>query len=145
MTGSYPSIVVRVVCALLSPFVLLYGLYIIVHGHYGPGGGFAGGVFVASAAILPRLTLPDRVSYDLIPPVAGPIAAGVGLLIYLLAAVVPLLSGAALLDYHAFAIPGMDLAHVRYYAILAVEIGVGIAVAGAILMIFDVLTERSGT
>lgn len=145
MTGSYPSIVVRVVCALLSPFVLLYGLYIIVHGHYGPGGGFAGGVFVAAAAILPRLTLPERVSYDLIPPVVGPIAAGIGLVIYLLAAVIPLVTGRALLDYHAFAILGLPLAEARYLAILVVEIGVGVAVAGAILMIFDVITERSGT
>jgi multisubunit Na+/H+ antiporter MnhB subunit len=43
MIGSYPSEVVRVVCALLSPFIALFGIYVIAHGHYGPGGGFAGG------------------------------------------------------------------------------------------------------
>jgi hypothetical protein len=59
MIGAYPSEVVRVVCALLSPFIAMFGLYIIAHGHYGPGGGFAGGVFLAVGAILPRLTLPE--------------------------------------------------------------------------------------
>jgi multicomponent Na+:H+ antiporter subunit B len=41
-----------VVCmGLVSPFVLL-GLYIVVHGHLTPGGGFQGGVILASAFLM---------------------------------------------------------------------------------------------
>jgi multicomponent Na+:H+ antiporter subunit B len=74
MIGAYPTVVVRVIAALLSPFIAMFGLYIIAHGHYGPGGGFAGGVFLAVGAILPRLTLPEHVAYRLVPTTVGPIA-----------------------------------------------------------------------
>lgn len=143
ITGAYPSEVVRVVCALLSPFILLFGVYVIAHGHYGPGGGFAGGVFVAAGAILPRLTLPEKVSYRLVPPALGPIAAGVGLLAFLVIGALPLMTGAAFLDYGALTAFGMEPARVRYLGILVVEVAVGLAVAGAMLMIFDVLTGRA--
>ncbi|MTV24334.1 sodium:proton antiporter [Nitriliruptoraceae bacterium ZYF776] len=142
MTGAYPSEVVRVVCALLSPFIALFGVYIIVHGHYGPGGGFAGGVFLAMGAILPRLTLDDTVAYRLVPPVTGPLLGGVGMLLFLLAGTAPLLTGGAFLDYGAITVPGVEVARVRYLGILLVEVAVGLAVAGALLLLFDVLTGR---
>lgn len=143
MIGAHPSEVVRVVCALVSPFIAVYGAYIIVHGHYGPGGGFAGGVFVAMGAILPRLTLDDEVAYRVVPPVVGPLLGGIGMLLFLVIATVPLLLGEAFLDYAAFDLEGVRPDRVRYHGILIVEIAVGLAVAGALLMIFDVLTGRS--
>jgi multicomponent Na+:H+ antiporter subunit B len=36
----------------LSPYVLLFGLYLITFGHLSPGGGFQGGVVLASGIIL---------------------------------------------------------------------------------------------
>lgn len=36
----------------LFPILLLYGVYIIIHGHLSPGGGFQGGVVIASAFLL---------------------------------------------------------------------------------------------
>ncbi len=143
MTGAYPSEVVRVVCALLSPFVALFGFYIIAHGHYGPGGGFAGGVFVAAGVILPRLTLDDTLVYRLVPSWVGPVAGGVGMLLFLVTATVPMLTGGAFLDYGAVEIAGVEAARMRYLGILVVEVAVGIAVFGAILIIFDGLTGRS--
>jgi multicomponent Na+:H+ antiporter subunit B len=139
ITGAYPSEVVRVVCALLSPFIALFGLYVIAHGHYGPGGGFAGGVFLAVGAILPRLTLPEDLAYRLVPAGAGPLAGGVGLLLFLVIGVLPMLVGAPFLDYGAVEVAGVEPARVRYLGILVVEVAVGLAVAGAMVMIFDVL------
>jgi multicomponent Na+:H+ antiporter subunit B len=143
MIGAYPSEVVRVVCALLSPFIAMFGVYIIIHGHYGPGGGFAGGVFVAMGAILPRLTLEEEVAYAIVPPNVAPIAGGVGMLAFLVTGTLPLLSGGAFLDYGAVEIAGMAASRVRYYGILVVEIAVGLAVFGALVMIFDTLTRRA--
>jgi multicomponent Na+:H+ antiporter subunit B len=142
MTGAYPSEVVRVICALLSPFIVLFGIYVIAHGHYGPGGGFAGGVFVAVGVILPRLTLREDLAYRLVPTSLGPLAAGVGLLAFLLIGTVPLLTGGVFLDYGAVQIAGVEPARMRYLGILIVEVAVGLAVSGAMLMIFDVLVAR---
>lgn len=143
MIGAYPSVVVRVVCAALSPFILLFGLYIIAHGHYGPGGGFAGGVFVAAAAILPRMTLEQELAYRLAPPWLGPAAGGFGMLLFLIVATVPLALGGDFLDYAVVEVAGVAASRVRYLGILVVEVAVGIAVFGSIVLIFDVLTGKS--
>jgi multicomponent Na+:H+ antiporter subunit B len=143
MIGAFPSEVVRVVCAILSPFIAMFGVYVIVHGHYGPGGGFAGGVFVAMGAILPRLTLEEDVAYRIVPPSAGPVAGGVGMLVFLLTGTAPLLAGGAFLDYGAVEVAGMAASRVRYMGILIVEVAVGLAVFGALLLLFDTLTRRT--
>ncbi len=46
------SKIVRVVATIIVPFILLYGLYLIVHGHLTPGGGFQGGAVIASGIAL---------------------------------------------------------------------------------------------
>ncbi len=45
---------------LFFPLLLTLGLYIIVHGHLTPGGGFQGGVILAGAFFLPLLAIPGR-------------------------------------------------------------------------------------
>ena len=143
MIGSYPTVVVRVIAALLSPFIAMFGLYIIAHGHYGPGGGFAGGVFLAVGAILPRLTLPEHVAYRLVPTTVGPIAGAIGMLAFLVIGLVPLVLGGDFLDYSLLAFGGMEVPRARYLGILVVEIAVGLAVFGAMVLLFDVLTGRA--
>lgn len=54
------SSVVRIITRKLFPFMLLYGCYLISHGHLSPGGGFQGGVIFGSAIIM--LGLVDGVS-----------------------------------------------------------------------------------
>lgn len=45
------SLIVKTITRLTVGLVLLYGIYIIIHGHVSPGGGFAGGVIVALSFI----------------------------------------------------------------------------------------------
>ncbi len=46
------SLIVRTVTTMTIGFIFMYGIYIILHGHLTPGGGFAGGVIVAGALVL---------------------------------------------------------------------------------------------
>ena len=46
------SKIVRTISNILSLFIFVYGLYIIIHGHLTPGGGFQGGAVVASGVAL---------------------------------------------------------------------------------------------
>lgn len=46
--------------ALFFPLLVTVGLYIILHGHLTPGGGFQGGVILAAAFFLPLLAVPGR-------------------------------------------------------------------------------------
>ena len=43
---------------LFMPLLLVVGLYIILHGHLSPGGGFQGGVILAAAFFIPVLARP---------------------------------------------------------------------------------------
>ena len=46
------NVVLRSGCDMLLPFALVYGLYIVLHGHLSPGGGFQGGVIMAAVVLL---------------------------------------------------------------------------------------------
>jgi multicomponent Na+:H+ antiporter subunit B len=46
------SIIVKRTSGLLTPFVFLFGIYLIVHAHLSPGGGFQGGVILAVISII---------------------------------------------------------------------------------------------
>lgn len=46
------STIVKKVSQLVAGLIFLYGIYIILHGHLTPGGGFAGGAIIAGAFIL---------------------------------------------------------------------------------------------
>jgi multicomponent Na+:H+ antiporter subunit B len=43
------SKIVRSVTILLFPFGLVFGMYVVIHGHLTPGGGFQGGAVLATA------------------------------------------------------------------------------------------------
>jgi multisubunit Na+/H+ antiporter MnhB subunit len=52
MNGEGMSVIVRTVTRLMYGLILLFGFYVIMHGHLTPGGGFQGGAVVASAFAL---------------------------------------------------------------------------------------------
>ena len=49
------SLIVKTITRLTVGLILLYGIYIVLHGHLTPGGGFAGGVIIALSFV--HLTL----------------------------------------------------------------------------------------
>ncbi len=46
------SKIVRTISNQLILFILVFGLYIIMHGHVTPGGGFQGGAVIASGVVM---------------------------------------------------------------------------------------------
>ena len=131
-----PDLIIRMVCRGLAPFIQLFGLYVIMHGHSSPGGGFQGGVILASSFILlaiaeGRETFRRRFS---LAALTGCMSAGV--LLYAGIGVVCLVLGANYLDYGV-----LPFSEPRSVGMLVIEIGVGITVMAAILSIFrDLLT-----
>ena len=45
------SLIVKTITRLTVGLIVLYGIYIVLHGHLSPGGGFAGGVIIALAFV----------------------------------------------------------------------------------------------
>ncbi|MBN2615594.1 MAG: hypothetical protein JXR71_07845 [Bacteroidales bacterium] len=78
------SSVVTAGSKLLFPAVILLGVYVFVHGHLSPGGGFQGGVIIATGFLLMLLSYENySVSHkwlSIVESLAGIVFAGVGLL-----------------------------------------------------------------
>jgi len=50
------DIIIRTVVKGLFPFIVLFGVYILFHGHLTPGGSFPGGIIIASGIALLMLS-----------------------------------------------------------------------------------------
>jgi multicomponent Na+:H+ antiporter subunit B len=131
------SLIVRQASRFMVPFMQLFALYVIAHGHYSPGGGFQGGVIFGASLIL------LAVSFDLKfllnrwreKPIMLLVTTGVA--IYAVVGLACLFIGGEYLNYEILdpALPG-DRADARSHGILLVEIGVGITVIFSMLAIY---------
>ena len=143
MIRQYESVIVQVVCSIIIPFIQLFAIYVILHGHYGPGGGFQGGVIFAVSIMLLRLYLGKELSYQKFSPSLAMALGAIGMLIFMLAGFIPMATGGMFLDYAHLPIPGLSDAALRYLGILIVEVGIGLAVLGALVLIFDNLVGEN--
>ncbi|MDP2423254.1 MAG: MnhB domain-containing protein [Bacteroidales bacterium] len=55
------TVIVKKVTQLLCGIIFIFGIYIVLHGHLTPGGGFAGGTIIAGAFILLVLAYGDHI------------------------------------------------------------------------------------
>jgi multicomponent Na+:H+ antiporter subunit B len=141
MIERYENVIIHVVCSVMIPFIQLFALYVIFHGHYGPGGGFQGGVLFAVSIILMRLYLGREVSRRKFSMNLSGVLAVSGMLVWMLVGLVPVIMGGAFLDYGYLPIPGVSGAELRYLGITIVEVGIALAVCGTIVLLFDVLAR----
>jgi multicomponent Na+:H+ antiporter subunit B len=136
------DLIVRYVSRIVVPFVQLYGLYVVFHGHLSPGGGFSGGAIIGASMILYALSFnlaagAKKVSHDfsmVMESSGGLIYAGVGLLAILL--------GANFLGNKVAGFPlGTPGNLFSGGTIMIVTFGVGIKVASTMITLFYSLIE----
>jgi len=135
--------IVILVSRTLSPFIMLFALYVVFHGHYSPGGGFQGGTMLAAAVILIRLAAGSELAHLQFPRELGTPLGAAGVFIYFGTGLATMLGGGRFLDYAFLPLAGTAPA-LRSLGILLVEVGVGLAVLGILTAIFDDLLEGSG-
>lgn len=133
-------LVLRVVSKLLIPFLLLFALYVQLHGDFGPGGGFQAGVIVAAAFVLYGLIFGLREIQKIIPPKLLEIAVPMGVLIYAGVGVVTWMLGGNFLDYDM--LNSHEPSHGQHVGILLVEAGVLLTVSSTMLLIFYTFAGR---
>jgi multicomponent Na+:H+ antiporter subunit B len=137
MRSQFESPIVLLGARLLSPYIMLFGLYVIFHGHYSPGGGFQGGALLAASVLLIRVAGGKEIAKLQIQEFATTPLAIVGVVIYFVTGLAAMISGGYFLDYSELPIPGMEAAWLRYTGILIIEIGIGAAVMAILIMIYD--------
>jgi multicomponent Na+:H+ antiporter subunit B len=133
-----PDLIIKTVCRILIPFIQLFALYVIAHGHHSPGGGFQGGVILGASVILFAISHDLRTSVRRISEKLIGIFCAVGVLIYAGTGALCLLLKLNFLDYSALAgLLHVDPVTARSHGILIVEIGVGIAVLATMIWIYN--------
>lgn len=137
------SVMLRTMLGPLVSSLQVFCAYVLVHGHYSPGGGFQAGVLLGASFILPLLVLGRSAGasgYIVLTQSQATSLSAIGVLIFALVASAPLLVGEAFLDYSVLPIAA-DPAARRSLGILFIEVGVTLGVAGAVVAIFRGLLE----
>jgi len=131
------DVIVKTTCRLIVPFIQIFALYVIAHGHHSPGGGFQGGVILGAAMIIFSIAFNLRSGIQRMQERSTVMLSVLGVFIYAATGAVCMILGSNYLDYSALAhILGVDPAMARSHGILIVEIGVGIAVMAVMVTLY---------
>lgn len=128
-------------CRLFGPLIVLFGVYMALHGSVTPGGGFQGGVVIASGLLLAWLGEGYRGWRRLVRSRVLDALEGGGALLFVLAGLWPMLQGGAYLENT------LPLGRFRNFLsgglILVENAGVALAVLGGFSMLFLEFMEET--
>ena len=98
------TLMLEVTARALFPTILVFSIYLLCVGHYGPGGGFSAGL-VAGLAFVLRYLAGGSTDPGALITIRPPVLMGVGLTIAVLTALAPVPFGAPVLSSAKFAVP----------------------------------------
>lgn len=93
------TLIVKTITRLTVGLILLYGIYIVLHGHISPGGGFAGGVIIALSFIHLMLAFGKEVALKKLSAAAASILESLGAIMFLSVALLGLMGGYFFLNF----------------------------------------------
>ncbi len=134
------DLILRSITKLVVFIILTLAIYLFFSGHNAPGGGFIGGLVLASAIVLLLLTYDiETIKYGI--PVDFKIVSAIGSLIVLLTGLGSILFGEPFLtmSFATFDIPILgerELSTVTFF-----ELGVALAVVGVVITIILSISE----
>ena len=128
MIHPHDSVLVRTLGYIVIPIAQLFGIYVLVFGQYGPGGGFVGGVVIASSLIM-AIFIFGIDSADSVTARKILHGDGLGLLVFAGVGGLCLIGGGQFMNYSYLQIPGLDEASQHFVGILLTQVGVAMDVA----------------
>ncbi len=136
------DLIVKTTCRLVIPFIQIFALYVIAHGHYSPGGGFQGGVIMGASLVLFAIAFDLRSAIRRMGERMIMLLAALGVGIYAGVGILSMLFEKNYLDYSALAnFLAFDPVSAHSYGILMVEIGVGIVVMAVMVLLYYILAS----
>ena len=141
MKKGFGGIVLDTAFRIIVPFSLVYGVYVLIFGEAGPGGGFQAGALLSIGVVLSRLIMGVDAPFN----VSGKnalILAGVGTFIYTATGWVTIFFGGNFLDYSYLPFKAEHANQLHALGILFIEVGVTMCVTMTIINILDAMVER---
>jgi len=138
ISAGYQDTIIRFVSRQLVPFMQLFALYVVAHGHHSPGGGFQGGVILGASFILLAISYDLQMVLQRMSERWNILLGNIGVLIYAGIGFLCLIMGANFLDYSILSkiLPATDRIMARSHGMLGIEIGVAIAVMAIVVTIY---------
>jgi multicomponent Na+:H+ antiporter subunit B len=137
MIREQEDIIIRTICRIFIPFIQVYGLYVLAHGHGSPGGGFQGGCIFAASFVLMSIVYDLNEVKRRFAERFSVFLASLGVFIFAGMGWLCMFLGGNFLDYGVLSkILPVDPVMARYYGIAAIETGVQITVMAVMVSIF---------
>ncbi|ANY10216.1 cation transporter [Pseudonocardia sp. HH130630-07] len=126
------TLVLEAAARLLFPTVLVFSVFLLFEGHYGPGGGFSGGLVAGLAFVLRHIAggADDPGSTMRIRP---PAVVGTGLIISVLTGLAPVLWGGSVFESAKWRLDLGELGYVDLVTSLLLDVGVYLLIIGVVL------------
>lgn len=137
------TLIVKTVTRLTVGLILLFGVYIVLHGHLSPGGGFAGGLIIALSFIHLMLAFGRDAALKRLSEAKAAVLESVGALMFLIIAIAGLFGGYFFVNFlnkgKPFSLFSAGIIPLCNIAI-AIKVGVGLFSIFIVLVIL----QRSG-
>lgn len=125
------SPIIMATVRMIAPFVFTFGLFIMFHGADSAGGGFQGGVIVATVVIMLGIAFGIDPTRDWVNPYLLVGLAGFGMSVFLFVGLVTIGFDGGFLEYSA-----IEMDHAVKYGVEVVELAIGVTVASVLSGLF---------
>jgi multicomponent Na+:H+ antiporter subunit B len=139
------TLIVKTITRLTVGLILLFGIYIVLHGHLSPGGGFAGGVIVALSFVHLMLAFGKDVAASKVSKKLASNLESIGALMFLSIALLGFLGGSFFLNilpkgspFRLFSAGTIPLSNIS----IGIKVGVGLFAIFLALVILNGTKEE---
>lgn len=137
------DVIVKSITKIIIPFAQVYGIFIILHGHISPGGGFSGGALIGSTLILYTLVFGLHKGEKKFSHKTSEVAESGGIFIYVIVGLIGLVFGGSFLTNVAAGFPVGTPGDILSGGMIPIlMIGIGIKVASTMISLFHILIEE---
>jgi len=140
------SLIVKTIARITAGLILLFGIYIVIHGHVSPGGGFAGGVIIALSFILIMLAFGKDLALKKISMPIASLFESIGAVIFLAIALAGFTGGYFFLNFFTrkgepFSVFSAGIIPLCNIAI-SLKVGAGLFAIFVVLVIFKFTDDK---
>lgn len=140
------TLIVKTITRLTVGLILLYGIYIVLHGHISPGGGFAGGVIIALSFIHLMLAFGRQVALKKLSEVRVSLFESLGALMFLSIAILGFLGGYFFFNFFLHKGKPFELFSAGIIPLcniaICLKVGAGLFAIFVVLILFKKLEEE---
>jgi multisubunit Na+/H+ antiporter MnhB subunit len=133
------TVIVKTISSWVKVLIVLFGIYIVIFGHLTPGGGFAGGVILASSYVLLMLAFGKDLVQKNLPQALSSKLDCIGAFAFGMIAILGFVLGGAFFA-HFLVERGQDFKLVSAGAIPLSNMAIGLKVGASLFLVIFVLS-----